>query len=249
MTHGSSSILTILAVAVFGLLVGALAASTLTNPNFKMDTKAIMSDSRSPGNNSAQVGIGGAGPDTNEIRKDMQSKAASMRLTLHSLLENHLNLTATSMRNSYDNADDLKAIQSSLSNNTQQIADFIQSYYGGEAATSFADVWDQHTKALQYYSVAMKKNNSDDREDSLNRLDKSAEAIGTYYAGINDQLPASTITAMMQDHISLLKNMINAYDAGDYSQSYSQQTSAIEAVGKMADSLADATIRKFPDKF
>lgn len=62
-------------------------------------------------------------------------------------------------------------------------------------------------------------------------------------------MPKDTVAKLVMEHVLTLKTVIDAQAAGDNMKVYSSLRSAMGHMQMVADPLAEATVKRFPDKF
>ncbi len=220
---------TIVTAIVIGLVVGGI-GFTLVRGN--------KSYQASPNSSAAEM----AAPTTD-------TKAADLRVLLNSLDKEHIALAANATRNGFDGRPDFEAAAKALDNNSVAIADAVGSVYGDQAKTQFLEIWRSHITFFVNYTVAAKKGDKAGMDKAVKDLGGYEDAISDFLSQANPNLPRDVVHQLISDHVTVLKSAVDAYAAGNYAQSYTQQHAAVEQVSKVADGLAGAIVKQKPELF
>lgn len=182
-----------------------------------------------------------AGAKTNQ---DMTNLNATMEL--NNLLREHAVLGGTTLINFYDGKDTAQ-LETLMDENGNKVADFIINVYGTEVGNNFSRLWMNHMQEYKNYTNA-KKNNDDSGMDSAKQnLNKIAQDFGTLLASQN--LPASTITNLFNEHISGTLALVDAHADDDQTKEANLIKVAYDQAGKMAAEFSTGIISDHPDKF
>ena len=77
----------------------------------------------------------------------------------------------------------------------------------------------------------------------------AAWATGAALAEANPNLPKETVADLVKGHVLTLKDVIDAQASGDTNKSFMAIRSAAGHMGMIADPLAAAIVKQFPDRF
>ncbi len=177
------------------------------------------------------------------------NKAADLRVLLNALDREHVNLASAATRNGFDGNPDFKASAGALDNNSVALSKAIGSVYGADAEKKFLEIWRSHITFFVNYTVAAKKGDQAGMDKAVKDLGGYADAISDLLSGANPNLPREAVHQVIMDHIGLLKGAVDAYGAGNYEESYAKQHAADEQVGTIADTIAGAIVKQYPEKF
>jgi hypothetical protein len=184
------------------------------------------------------------------------SGASELRAGLTALLGEHVALAA----NATDAAlrGDTKGFQAYATalngptdSNTADLTAAITSAYGAEVGKAFDGLWrsNAHIPAFVAYTQATAKGDKAGQDKAVADLTSYAKTFGTTLESVNSNLPAETVTKMIEMHATTLIAVIDAQKAGDQTKVYSSMRTAYHHMDDMAAALADATAKKFPMKF
>lgn len=177
------------------------------------------------------------------------TKAADLRVVINSLQRQHVDLASAAVRNGFDGSADFKASADSLDANSIALSKAIGSVYGADAEKKFLEIWRSHIGFFVDYTVAAKKGDKGGMDKAVENLNGYVDAVATLISGANPNLPKEAVKTLVSEHVTLLKGAVDAYGAGDFAKSYSQQSLANAQIGKIADGLSGAIVKQFPDKF
>jgi hypothetical protein len=133
--------------------------------------------------------------------------------------------------------------------NTKQIADMIVPFYGEARSQQFLNLLDINIGAVREYSEATVAENKSRQDAALARLASNSEDFGTFFSGINPHLPESTVRGLIAAHGAHHVLQINQYKKKDYAHLDETWKTMRAHVYVIADTLMDAIVKQFPDKF
>ena len=178
------------------------------------------------------------------------TKAAGLRVLLNSINREHANLASTALRKGFDGATDFEASYKALDNNSVEIGNSITSVYGADAGAKFLEIWRSHITFFKNYTVASKTNDQVAKDKAVQDLAGYVNRISTFLSQANPNLPFDAVHGLVATHVGLLKDTIDQYFAGNLTGSYSQQHATDVQIGTgVADSVAGAIVKQFPEKF
>jgi dihydroneopterin aldolase len=186
---------------------------------------------------------------------DAASKTADITAGLTSLLREHVFLassaTGGALAGRVPQFEAAAALNGETNSNSADIVAAVTSVYGSEVGNAFNGLWrsEKHIPAVVAYTQATAKGDKAGQEKAVADLLDYAKTFGTTMNSVNSNLPAAAVEDAIKMHITTLKAVIDAQKAGDAAK---VTTATREAVGHMsgtADVLAEATVKKFPDKF
>jgi hypothetical protein len=218
--------------ALIGLTVGYMVAGSMKSPETAMTEPAESMMQKS---------------DSTVATTD--TKAADLRVLLNALERQHVDLASAAVRNGFDGDPDFKASADALDANSVEISKAVGSVYGPEAEEKFLEIWRSHIGFFVDYTVAAKKGDKAGMDKAVANLGGYVDAISDLLSGANPNLPREAVAQLVGEHVGLLKGAVDAYGAGDYAGSYAKQAEANTQVGTIADALAGAIVKQYPEKF
>jgi hypothetical protein len=178
------------------------------------------------------------------------TKAADLRAVLNNLEAQHVDLAAAATRAGFDGDQSFTAAAGALGKNTDDLSAAVASVYGEEAGAKFKEIWASHIGFFVDYTVAAKAGDQAGMDKAVQNLNGYVEAISTFLSGANPNLPKDAVAQLVTEHVGLLKEAVDKHGAGDYAASYDAQNRArTQITTKIADTLAGAIVKQYPDKF
>ncbi|MEY2474932.1 MAG: hypothetical protein QOG87_247 [Actinomycetota bacterium] len=187
---------------------------------------------------------------------DAESPAAGLRAGMTSLLREHVFLAASATGAAlggrmpqFEAA--AAALNGPSNSNTADIVAAVTSVYGDEVGKAFDGLWrsNGHIPAVVTYTQALAKNDKAGADKAVADLLAYAKTFGTTMNSVNENLPADAVTKAIEMHATTLKAVIDAQKAGDPTKTATLLREAVHHMSGTADVLAEATVKKFPEKF
>ncbi len=185
-----------------------------------------------------------------------QTGASTLRAGLTGLLTEHVYLaalaTGSALRGDTQGFEAYAAALNGPSNsNTADLTAAITSAYGADVGKAFDGLWrsEGHIPAFVAYTQAIAVGNRAGADKAVADLTAYAKTVGTTLNQVNANLPAGPVEEMVKMHITSLKAVVDAQKAGDQAKVYTSLREAYGHMGEMATVLADATAKKFPERF
>jgi hypothetical protein len=185
-----------------------------------------------------------------------QTAATTLRAGLTGLLTEHVYLaalaTGAALRGDTAQFEAFAtALNGPTNSNTADLTAAITSAYGADVGRAFDGLWrsEGHIPAVVAYTQAVAANNRANADKAVNDLLAYAKTFGTTLNQVNTNLPAAAVEEGVKMHITTLKAVIDAQKAGDQPKVYSSLRTAYGHMAELAATLADATVKRFPDKF
>ena len=184
------------------------------------------------------------------------SKPATLRAGMTSLLREHVFLASSATgaalggrQAQFEAA--AAALNGPTNSNTTDIVGAVGSVYGNEVGNAFNGLWrsEGHIPAVVAYTQAIAANNTAGATKAVNDLLGYAKTFGTTMNSVNSNLPAAAVEDAIKMHATTLKAVIDAQKAGDATKAATALRAAVGHMSETATVLADATVKKFPEKF
>ncbi|GEM_PF-4467099 len=176
-------------------------------------------------------------------------KANDLRVDLNAALRENVALVMTAARRVYDNdiyASD--AIQA-LSANADDIAKIIGDIYGPSVKEEYSTLWKNQDTYFINFAKALRENDQLQKEQAERDLDNYDEETVKFWRKHNPKLDLDNYQQLVIDRVSFIKSGIEAYSSRNIAKSYKQQHNSYQQIGKVADILAEAIVKQFPEKF
>ena len=187
---------------------------------------------------------------------DAESPAAGLRAGMTSLLREHVWLASSATgaalggrQPQFEAA--AGALNGPSNSNTSDLTAAITSVYGNDVGKAFDGLWrsNGHIPGFVAYTQASAKNDEAGKQKAIADLTAYAKTVGTTLNSVNENLPAAAVTEAITMHATTLLAVIDAQKAGDPVKAASLLRTAVQHMSGTADVLAEATVKKFPEKF
>lgn len=191
-----------------------------------------------------------------KIQGDGQSQAAGLRAALTSVLREHV-LLASSATGAALRGDTAGfnaaagALNGPVNSNTTSLVSAIRSVYGGAVGSAFDGLWrsNGHIPGFVAYMQSVAKNDEAGKDKALSDLQRYAKTFGDTLHSVNENLPADAVTESITMHATTLIAVIEDQKAKDRQKEAMDLRAAVHHMSETAKVLADATVKKFPEKF
>jgi hypothetical protein len=178
------------------------------------------------------------------------TKAGELRATLNALLGEHVLLAASATGPALAGREaQLKAAAVALDANSDDLAKAIGSVYGPGGQDAFLPLWRRHIGFVVDYTTGVAGKDRTKQDKAVNDLVRYTQDFGAFFAAANPNLPKDAVAGLVKDHILTLKPVIDAQAAGDQPKVYTLLRAATGHMRMIADPLAEAIAKQFPQKF
>ena len=178
------------------------------------------------------------------------TKAAELRASLNYLLGEHILLASSATGAALAGRDaQFKAAAASLDANSVDIAKAIGSVYGQGAEGAFLPLWRRHIGFAVDYTVGVATKDKAKQDKAVTDLVQYTQDFGAFLAAANPNLPKDAVADLVKKHVLTLKDVIDAQAAGDQAKAFAATRTAYAHMGMIADPLAGAIVKQFPDRF
>ncbi len=191
--------------------------------------------------------------DDNNMSSSMQAttdtKAADLRVLLNNLNGQHADVASEVLRAGYDETDHFAPSAKALDVNSVALSKSVGAVYGPEAEAKFLEIWRSHITFFANYAAASKAGDEAEMAKQEENLAGYVAAISNLLSGATG-LPEDAVSALITEHVALLKSTVDRHADGDHEGSYSQQQLTRDQITtKVADTLSGAIVKQNPDKF
>ena len=177
------------------------------------------------------------------------SEAATVRTTLNLSLREHTYLAARATGAALGGREaEFKAAADALDQNSVDFSKVIGSVYGAEAERAFLPLWRKHIGFFVDYTTGVATKDQAKAEKAVADLTAYTQEFGAFLNAANG-LPKDAVAELVKMHVLTLKNVVDAQAAGNQQKVYSDLREAMGHMQMVSDPLAEATVKKFPDKF
>jgi hypothetical protein len=199
------------------------------------------------------VALLGAGHTASALAAEMSHHGAmssDLRTGLNSLFREHVFLAAAATGAALAGRDgEFKAAAGALDANSIDIAKAIGSVYGAGAEQAFLPLWRKHIGFVVDYTVGVATKDDAKKNKAVTDLVQYTQDFGAFLASANPNLPKDVVTNLVKDHVLTLKDVIDAQATGDMNKTFMAIRSAAGHMGMIADPLAAAIVKQFPERF
>ena len=176
--------------------------------------------------------------------------ASALRTALNGLLGEHAILAAAATGAALDGRDaEFKAAAAALDANSVDITKAIGSVYGKDAEQAFLPLWRRHIGFAVDYTVGVTTKDQAKQQKAVGDLIAYTQDFGAFLSSANPNLPKSVVADLVKHHVVTLKDVIDAQASKDYTRAYTAQRAATAHMAMIADPLAGAIVKQFPDTF
>jgi len=178
------------------------------------------------------------------------TKASGLRSTLNTLFQEHIYLAAAATGAALGGRDaEFKAAAAALDANSVAISNAIGSVYGQGAEDAFLPLWRKHIGMVVEYTVGVATNDKAKQDKAVADLIGYTQDFGAFLQSANPNLPKSVVADLVKHHVVTLKEVIDAQASKDQARTYTTMRTAAGHMQMIADPLAEAIVKQFPDKF
>jgi len=147
------------------------------------------------------------------------------------------------------NEAETSAAEKQVVGNAKAIAGAIEPCYGPEAKDALFDLLAKHYGAIKSYLNASVAKNSAGENAAIQALNSNAEQIAALLSGANPNLPKEAVLGLLQAHGAHHVAQIQQLRAGKFDAEASTWNDMKDHMYVVADALADALAKQFPNKF
>jgi hypothetical protein len=175
--------------------------------------------------------------------------AAGLRVGLNALLSEHVYLAAAATNAALGGRQpEFEAAAAALDANSVDVARAIGSVYGPDAEQAFLPLWRKHIGMVVEYTVGAATGDRARQEKAVNDLVGYTQDFGAFLSGANPNLPKAVVADLVKHHVLTLKAVIDAQAAKDQGRVYTALRTGAGHMQMIADPLAGAIAKQFPDK-
>lgn len=172
--------------------------------------------------------------------------SSDLRTGLNSLFREHVFLAAAATGAALAGRDaEFKAAAGSLDANSVDISKAIGSVYG----QAFLPLWRKHIGFVVDYTVGVATKDDAKKNKAVSDLVQYTQDFGAFLSSANPYLPKEVVANLVKEHVLTLKDVIDAQATGNPEKSYMAIRTAAGHMGMIADPLAAAIAKQFPERF
>jgi hypothetical protein len=180
----------------------------------------------------------------------MAASAGDLRVALNNLLAEHaqLGLAATGAALRGQTAE-FQAAAGALDANSVALSQAIGSVYGAGAGEAFLALWRKHIGFIVDYTTGVAAKDQKKADKAVNDLLGYTRDFGAFLSAANPNLPIAVVADLVKGHVVGFKAAIDAQAKGDWVAAYARTREAVMHMQMIADPLAGAIGKQFPEKF
>jgi hypothetical protein len=179
-----------------------------------------------------------------------QSSSSDLRTALNNTLSQHVYLAAAATGAALGGrSGEFKDAAAALDSNSVALSKAIGSVYGTEAETAFLSLWREHIGMFVDYTTGVAKKDKKMQDAAVQRLVSYADDFAAFLASANPNLPKEPVAGLVREHVTGLKAVVDAQGKRDFVAAYNQLRTAAAHMQMIADPLASAIAKQFPQKF
>src|SRR3989441_5209986 len=178
------------------------------------------------------------------------TKAAGLRSGRNMLFQEHIYLAAATTGAALGGREaEFKAAAAALDANSVSISKAIGSVYGQGAEDAFLPLWRTHIGMVVDYTVGVASNDKTKQDKAVNDLIGYTQDFGAFLQSANPNLPKQVVADLVKHHVVTLKDVVDAQAKKDPVRAFTAIRAAAGHMQMIADPLAEAIVKQFPDRF
>lgn len=178
--------------------------------------------------------------------EEISGMLADLMNYMHILWEQHVFWTRMAVMGLVHNLPETDFILQRLLRNPADFANVLEHFYGEESAQTFAQLFTDHlTIAAQLVKDAMSGDTQAFAATEKSWYD-NADQIAEFLSSINPNWNEDDWSAMLQEHLDLLKQNISDMISGNYEASINGFDDIEQQALEMADDMAEGITMQFP---
>ncbi len=179
-----------------------------------------------------------------------QTSGSDLRTALNTALAEHVFLAAAATDAALGGRSvEFKEAAGALDGNSVALSKAIGSVYGAGAETAFLALWRKHIGFFVDYTNGVAQKDAAMQQKAVKDLVGYADDFGAFLASANPNLPKDVVAGLVRDHVVGLKSVVDAQGKGDWGTAYAKLREAAGHMQMIADPLAAAIGKQFPEKY
>ena len=142
-----------------------------------------------------------------------------------------------------------KAAEQQVVANAKALAGSIEPFYDKAASEKLFELLAGHWGAISRYLDATRKGDAAGQKSATDSLTGNADQIAAFLSGANPNLPRDTLRGLLVTHGAHHVQQIQQLHAKQYEQEAKTWAAMRNHVNGIADALASAIAKQFPEKF
>ena len=180
----------------------------------------------------------------------MDHDAGSLRVTLNGLLQEHAYLATLATGAALQSRTaDFQAAVGALDANSVELSKAVGGVYGAGAEQAFLPLWRKHIGFFVDYTMGLAMHDKNKQDKAVNDLIGYTQDFGAFLSAANPNLPKDAVAELVKQHVLTLKAVVDAQAAGTPRAAVEALRLAAAHMQHIADPLAAAIAKQFPDTF
>jgi hypothetical protein len=125
----------------------------------------------------------------------------------------------------------------------------VGAVYGTDAEKAFLPLWRKHIGFFVDYTQGVAAKDKAKSDKAVADLTQYTQDFGAFLSSANPNLPKDTVAELVKSHVLSLKDAVDAQAAGDVKGAYTALHEAAHHMTMIAEPLAAAIVKQFPEKF
>jgi hypothetical protein len=177
-------------------------------------------------------------------------RVADLKMALRDLLVGHIVWARTMVIASrMGDRTEARVAEARAIQNARALGQAVGSFYGAEAGRKFADLFIGHNEAVKDYLEASLSGNEARKKAAHDRAARNAQEIDAFLSGANPNLPKGAVLSLLVSHWAHHVAQIDAATKRNWAQEAQVWDEMLKHIYRIADALAEAIAKQFPDKF
>ncbi len=182
------------------------------------------------------------------MQQSDEGKGAAFKMSMRKLWAEHVFWTRASIVAAIAGSRDASEIEARLQRNQVEIGAAFVPYYGPEAGAKLGGLLKEHIKIAGEVIKHSRKPSSDRFIDADKRWHANAEEIAGFLSGLNPNLSKGMLLKMFNDHLALTTKQATSRLDKKWADDIKAFDEVFTDALKMANDLADAVIKQYPEK-
>lgn len=176
--------------------------------------------------------------------------ASELRAKLNTLLQEHTYLAGSATNAALGGRKaEFEAAAGALDANSVDLSKAIGMVYGAGAENAFLALWRKHIGFFVDYATGVATKDEAKQDKAVNDLVGYTQDFGAFLSSANPNLPKPAVADLVKTHVLTLKDVVDAQATGDQRKAFTALRSAAGHMMMIADPLASAIAKQFPEKF
>jgi hypothetical protein len=133
--------------------------------------------------------------------------------------------------------------------NSKALGDAVALVYGKSTGDKFVGLFNGHIMAVAAYYTSAFAGNETGKKEAANALVSNAMDIAVFLSQANPNLPRDVVFSLLRDHGLQAMRQADLLAQGKFSDESSLYIAMRDHLIRIADAIAEAIVKQFPDKF